>query len=107
MAWAAVPHALQVYGACSGLPGQSGSPVIDLTDNKIIGVLSGYEVAQNWVSIWVPITSQHYAALERWKWKPGQTIFTITPAWPAPPPPPPFSTSRHLCKALAKQGLLA
>ncbi len=93
-----VAHALQVYGACSGLPGQSGSPVLDLADNKIIGVLSGYEVAESWASIWVPITAQHYAALERWKWQPGQDVWSVTASSPSPPPPPPFSASRHLCK---------
>ncbi len=88
----------QVYGACSGLPGQSGSAVIDLADNRIVGVLSGYFVADNWTSIWVPITAQHFAALERWRWRPGMGVSAIPPAYPSPPPPPPFNVSRHLCK---------
>lgn len=91
-------NAQQVYGACFGLPGQSGSAVIDLADNRIVGVLSGYFVAENWTSIWVPITAQHFAALERWRWRPGMGVSAIPPAFPSPPPPPPFNVSRHLCE---------
>ncbi|EFJ40767.1 hypothetical protein VOLCADRAFT_107987 [Volvox carteri f. nagariensis] len=65
---------------------QSGSPIFDLSDYRILGVLSGGpsspELAD--LSIWTPIDALHFDSLTRWMWQPGQGADEKTPS-PTPP----------------------
>ncbi|GIM06436.1 hypothetical protein Vretimale_10756 [Volvox reticuliferus] len=59
---------------CYTMSGQSGSPIYDLSDYGILGVLSGGPSNKYFedLSIWTPIDALHFASLTRWMWQPGR-----------------------------------
>ncbi|GFR39709.1 hypothetical protein Agub_g188 [Astrephomene gubernaculifera] len=87
----------QVSAWCNAVAGQSGSAVLDLADQRVIGVLSGKPTASNSTSIWAPITAQHFAALERWRYDGADPLHPAPSQPSSPPPPPPFDPQRYAC----------
>lgn len=70
----------QIYNWCFTSEGQSGAPIYDLTDKRILGVVSGGPRSASQVTYWTPIDQFHFNSLARWMWQP-----------PKPPPSPPRS----------------
>ncbi|KAG2448473.1 hypothetical protein HYH02_006365 [Chlamydomonas schloesseri] len=87
----------QPWTACLSYPGASGSSVFDLLDYKAIGVISA-RLTDSSYSKWTPITAQHFAALERWRYQGGaDTKASVPPSPPNLPPPPPYNALRYAC----------
>eukprot|EP00198_Chlamydomonas_reinhardtii_P000873 XP_001690208.1 speract/scavenger receptor, transmembrane glycoprotein [Chlamydomonas reinhardtii] len=93
---------IQPVNWCYTAAGQSGSPIYDLADYRVMGVLSGgpvtWEFASD-LSFWTPIDAFHFASLTRWMWKEGDgtpaeaPLYVSAPPFPPPPPVGPYACS--------------
>ncbi|KAG2493107.1 hypothetical protein HYH03_008770 [Edaphochlamys debaryana] len=84
----------QMYNYCYTTRGQSGMAIADLTDLRVLGVLSGGPVSASegpiwdW-SFWTPIDAFHFANLVRVIYPNGAPVAAPPPVPPAPSPPSP------------------
>ncbi len=67
---------VQTVNWCYSTAGQSGSPIFDLTDYRVLGVLSGGPRAGSFayadqLTVWTPIDAAQYATLTKWMWREG------------------------------------
>ncbi|EFJ44984.1 hypothetical protein VOLCADRAFT_94662 [Volvox carteri f. nagariensis] len=93
-----------MYNYCRSTPGSSGMSVMDLSDLRVLGVLSGGEDGDTDYSYWTPIDAFHFSNIVRWMWpQPDGSASLRGLASPSvariPPPPPAMLLSRKSASA--------
>jgi hypothetical protein len=76
---------VQPVNWCYTVGGQSGSAIYDLSDYRILGVLSGGPNSGMYFldySVWTPIDAIHFDSLSRWMWKPSMVGYGPVPLTP-------------------------
>ncbi|GIM06530.1 hypothetical protein Vretimale_10828 [Volvox reticuliferus] len=81
-----------MYNNCYSRKGQSGMPILDLNDTRVLGVLSGGPGDVWEYSYWTPIDAFHFNNLVRWIWQPSSPPPPNRPS-PQPPIRPPVQNS--------------